>query len=421
MGIGFPHTTTLAGDHPQRLVRAFGGTGKKQAWPDLCRAPAITHTKNKRVVDITRTWTRGTRENANELLTLTRGCRAFHTAVIEGVDGTFRERRASVTRTGRHAAARGETLGTARDLMGWTSNVCRPHQERCKPAHCGCPIPPALAAALTDPLWSLRERWCSNVAPAPWVHTTPVTSIRSRGRPRKPAAGEQTLPERPRGRPPTSIVAEVFAAARTAGAFTNEWGARQQVTERIKHEHPLCKGPYVSLSRPFTRGAAVAGVVAETARCFCGWTLYDHQERAAWQLVAGQPTMVVSSTGSGKTDDTQVCPWPNHDSPFVHSMRHTHGRDTRRQERPTRAVMGLYPSEGGKTSGIIHLGFSRGMGHRPRASEYMFPHPSPRIWQTRVTGSVGRQVEDTATMLLCGPSRAEVVFSLSGTSARVSL
>src|SRR5258706_15301464 len=83
-------------------------------------------------------------------------------------------------------------------------------------------------------------------------------------------------------------------------------GLRQQITEKIKYEHLLWKGPYVSLSRPFTWGASVADLVregvlaAETARCFSSWTLYDHQERAARQLVAGKPTIVASSTGSGK-------------------------------------------------------------------------------------------------------------------------
>lgn len=85
-------------------------------------------------------------------------------------------------------------------------------------------------------------------------------------------------------------------------------GLRQQITERVIYEHLLWKGPFVSLSRPFTRGTSVAKLVqegvlvAETARCFSDWTLYDHQERATQQLVSGQPTIVASSTGSGKTE-----------------------------------------------------------------------------------------------------------------------
>jgi hypothetical protein len=78
-----------------------------------------------------------------------------------------------------------------------------------------------MAAALTDHLWSMRELLCYKVAPAPWVQATPAKPKRSGGRPRKPAEVEQALPKRPRGRPPKYILAEVLAAARTAGAFTN--------------------------------------------------------------------------------------------------------------------------------------------------------------------------------------------------------
>lgn len=165
--------------------------------------------------------TRGTREKAKELLLLTQGGTERNTAFLERLNGTFRERLASFPRKCRHAAARRETLETGMSLIGCTSTFCWPHQELSKNAHCGCPTTPALAAALTDHIWSIRELLCDNVAPASWVQTTLPKPKRSRGRPRKPAEAEQTLPKRPRGRPPTSILAEVFAAARTAGAFTN--------------------------------------------------------------------------------------------------------------------------------------------------------------------------------------------------------
>src|SRR5258708_1954397 len=83
---------------------------------------------------------------------------------------------------------------------------------------------------------------------------------------------------------------------------------RRQVEEKINSEYLLWKGPYISLSQPFTRGASVAGLVGEsvlhpqTTRIFSGWRLYDHQERATRRLVHGSPTIVASSTGSGKTE-----------------------------------------------------------------------------------------------------------------------
>ena len=85
-------------------------------------------------------------------------------------------------------------------------------------------------------------------------------------------------------------------------------GLRGQIDEKIRHEHLLWKGPYISVSRPFTVGATVAQLVAEgaltpaTGDIFSGWTLYDHQERAARRIAGGHATIVASSTGSGKTE-----------------------------------------------------------------------------------------------------------------------
>jgi IS1 family transposase len=216
--------------YPKSIVRAFREKVKKQAgpgrcsleaWPDLCIATVIKHTKKKRVVEITRKLTRGTSEKAQELLTSTQGCSEFNTAFIERLNGTFRERLASLTRKCRHAAARVETLEMGMYLIGCTYNFCRSHQELSKKTHFGCPTTPAMAAALTDHIWSLRELFWYKIPPAPWIQDTSAKPKRPRGRPRKSAEDEQTLPKRPRGRPPKYILAEVLAAARTAGAFTN--------------------------------------------------------------------------------------------------------------------------------------------------------------------------------------------------------
>jgi hypothetical protein len=216
--------------YPKSIVRAFREKVKKQAgpgrcrlqaWPDLCIATVIKHTKKKRIVEITRKLTRGASEKAKELLLMTKGCTEFNTAFIERLNGTFRERLASLTRKCRHAVARVETLETGMYLIGCTYNFCMPHQELSKQAHFGCPTTPAMAAALTDHIWSIRELLCYKVVPAPWVQASPVKPKRPRGRPRKPAEVEQALPKRPRGRPPKYILAEVLAAARSAGALTN--------------------------------------------------------------------------------------------------------------------------------------------------------------------------------------------------------
>jgi hypothetical protein len=87
--------------YPKSIVRAFREKVKKhsgrgrcsfEAWPDLCIATVIKHTKKKRGVEITRKLTRGTGEKAKELLLLTKGCTEFNTAFIERFNGTIRER-----------------------------------------------------------------------------------------------------------------------------------------------------------------------------------------------------------------------------------------------------------------------------------------------------------------------------------------
>src|SRR6266567_4608333 len=85
-------------------------------------------------------------------------------------------------------------------------------------------------------------------------------------------------------------------------------GLHKQIDEKITNEYLLWKGPYVSLSQPFTKGSSVTELAREgvllpaTAGIFSGWTLYDHQERGIRRLVSRQQTIVASSTGSGKTE-----------------------------------------------------------------------------------------------------------------------
>ena len=73
---------------------------------------------------------------------------------------------------------------------------------------------------------------------------------------------------------------------------------------------PLLKGPYVSLSRPFREGAAVAALVGEgllhphlADRIPAEIShLYSHQEHAIRAIAEGRTTLVSTGTGSGKTE-----------------------------------------------------------------------------------------------------------------------
>jgi transposase-like protein/IS1 family transposase len=190
--------------YPKSILRAFREKVKRTAgrgrcclevWPDLCIATIIKHTKNKRVVEVTRKLTWGVLEKAQHLLTMTAGCKEFNTSLIERFNATMRERLASLARKCRHAAQRLETLETGMYLIGSTYNFCWPHQELSNSKHFGYGCTPAMAAGLTDHIWSVSELLRCKVAPAPWVEP------KRRGRPRKATAPDPTVPKRPRGRP----------------------------------------------------------------------------------------------------------------------------------------------------------------------------------------------------------------------------
>jgi hypothetical protein len=105
-------------------------------------------------------------------------------------------------------------------LIGCTYNLCLPHQELSKKEHFGCSTTPAMAAALTDRIWSIRELMCYKVAPTTWIDTSLAKPKRSPAHPRKRAETEPAQPKRPRGRPPKYVLADVLAQARKEAAIT---------------------------------------------------------------------------------------------------------------------------------------------------------------------------------------------------------
>lgn len=85
-----------------------------------------------------------------------------------------------------------------------------------------------------------------------------------------------------------------------------------QMRRLLSLEHtratPLLRGPYISLSRSFRRGAALAELTrAGVVHPFLGTLapfshVYGHQEAAIRAIVAGRSTLVATGTGSGKTE-----------------------------------------------------------------------------------------------------------------------
>ena len=88
------------------------------AWPGLLIGTVIKRTERKHVVEVVRRMAQGLEERALQLLASTQGGNVLHTSFIERINGTFRERLASLTRRCRHASHSVEML-EARDVACW--------------------------------------------------------------------------------------------------------------------------------------------------------------------------------------------------------------------------------------------------------------------------------------------------------------
>jgi hypothetical protein len=154
----------------------------------------IKRTQKKRVVQITRRMAHGLLLQAEQLLQASQGGSVLNTAFIERLNGTFRERLASLTRKSRHAARRLRALETGMYLIGCTYNFCFPHHELSKTKHVGSPCTPAMAAGLTDHVWSIAEVLKYKTAPPPWIEP------KRRRRQTKSTASTNPVGERPRVR-----------------------------------------------------------------------------------------------------------------------------------------------------------------------------------------------------------------------------
>lgn len=186
--------------YPGRIRRAFrekvkrtAGVGRAclQVWPELHIGTVIKRTEKKWVVEVTRRMAHGLLWQAEELVQRSRGGSVLNTAFIERLNATFRQRLASLTRRSRQAARTLNTLETGMYLIGYTYNFCFLHHELSKTKPGGSPCTPAMAAGLTDHVWSICELLSYRIAPLPWVAPA------KRGRPKKSVASIRKACRRP--------------------------------------------------------------------------------------------------------------------------------------------------------------------------------------------------------------------------------
>src|SRR2546425_144406 len=158
--------------YPGSIRRAFrekvketAGRGRAclQVWPQVCIAVVIKRTEKKHVVEITRKLVQGTLEQAQALLSASHGGTVLNTAITLRLNGTIRQRLASLTRKCRHAARRLAALESGMWLLGCTYNLCWPHHQLSRQEALAHErrgevlLTPAMASGLTDHIWSIQE------------------------------------------------------------------------------------------------------------------------------------------------------------------------------------------------------------------------------------------------------------------------
>lgn len=159
------------------------GRPQLRPWDGICIAQVIKQYARKRVVGITRCLVQGTMAQVEALLRQTQGAGQINVAFIERLNATFRSRISALVRRGRALARQTETLHPAMYLIGTVYNFCSYHKSLRLPiylpgdGHRWVGRTPAMAAGITDHLWTVEDLLCFQTPIPRW------TPPKRRGRP----------------------------------------------------------------------------------------------------------------------------------------------------------------------------------------------------------------------------------------------
>lgn len=146
-----------------------GGRRKWVAWPNSVIAQVIK-TRLVRGLDLSQRIVQGSTEQVAALLARSKGGTQINTAYIERLNATFRQRLAPPARRTRCPAQKTQTLTAGMWLLGTFYNFCTPHEslslapsEQSNRART-----PAMAAGLTDHVWTPQELFALPIPPPRW-------------------------------------------------------------------------------------------------------------------------------------------------------------------------------------------------------------------------------------------------------------
>jgi transposase-like protein len=143
-----------------------GGRPRLVGWPDLAIAQVVKQYAGRAVTGTIHRLVHGSVEVFLTLLWSTKGCQVLNTAFIERLNGTFRSRLAVLGRRTRCAARRATTVARGMYLVGTVYNFCCVHSSLTTQA--GRRQSPAMAAGITDHVWTVGELLHRRVPPPRW-------------------------------------------------------------------------------------------------------------------------------------------------------------------------------------------------------------------------------------------------------------
>jgi hypothetical protein len=163
------------------------GRCRWRAWSEVALVQVVKQ-RAEGGLSLQRRIVQGGAELVQRLIKLSQGQGGINTAFIERLNATFRQRLAPLARRSRCLAQQPETLRAGMFIVGCVYNFCAYHHSLRLPFYLAkggqrwLQRTPAIAAGLTDHLWTMEELFTFKVPPPRW------TPPKRRGRP-----SEQTL------------------------------------------------------------------------------------------------------------------------------------------------------------------------------------------------------------------------------------
>lgn len=180
----------------QKAFRTPVRTGRRGrptlvAWPELVIGQVIKQYQKRRVASVLHRLVTG---RAEQLVRLLPAGQVLNTAYIERLNATFRQRLCCLVRRSRCLAQQPATLEAGMYLVGCVYNFCTPHRslrlESTAGARKGTERTPAMAAGITETVWTVGQLLTYRVAPPPFV--PPKRRGRPPGKAPKPAVAGAT-------------------------------------------------------------------------------------------------------------------------------------------------------------------------------------------------------------------------------------